>query len=117
MYHDQSDIYSTKTEDKTMTKREIFLKAAARREAHRELERTYAYHEGNDQDDYDEMQMADWTFTKANQAKVDSYNAYYNEGKMPKGMKNLSKAERKAALEKMMDEVIRAEFKRYCKAN
>lgn len=79
----------------------------------------YGYNEwcGNHQDDLNQMICEDWTFTKANQKVWDTYNAYFEKGTIPHGMKKLAKKEIEDRLEKKMDKAVEAEFERYMKAN
>ena len=119
MYLVQSDIYSTKTEDRTMTNKEakhqVFMEAHARWLANQEKHYGYNENVGKYQDDLNEMVWADWTFTEAHEKLWSDYIRYFEEGVSPYKAK-LSKKEIERRLEKKMDDMVQAEFKRYAKA-
>ena len=99
----------------TEAKHQIFMEAHERWLANQA--KHYGYNEncGKYQDDLNEMVWADWDFTEAHEKLWSDYIRYFEEGVSPYKAK-LSKKEIERRLEKKMDDMVQAEFKRYVKA-
>ncbi len=74
---------------------------------------TYWNGNGRYQKQLDEMEAAEWNYTKANKATARRYYRYYNDGDIPKGMAYEAKYFIEAKLEMQANRMIEAEYKRF----
>lgn len=80
------------------------------------MKNTYWNGNGRYQKQLDEMEAAEWNYTKANKAIARRYYRYYNDGDIPKGMAYCAKEFIEAKLEFQANNMIEAEYKRFLKA-